>query len=386
MSLELTCKIDRILGTIGYHLLKRSVPERSKVRPETVKVIAVVKFLGGGSLTLAAPALLALKKRYPDAEFLLLTTPAVRANAELLGIYDRIFLFSPRKPFSAFKTLFQLKHLLSATASILLDLELYSRFTHILTAWLSPAYSVGLALDGEKTLWDETLTVTPDLPMYEAYDRAARSAGAEEFPEYPQKQWTVPAEERTKQLLIAPFCSALSLRREWDFDNWASLLDDFLALHEDFTAIILGAPSDRERGEALRQMLSETHQQKVKSWCGTADFKMAFDAIRHAAIFVGIDSAPLHLARLSGTPAVSLWGATDPVSLARPFKDYPEILLFARQNCTPCVHKENFPCPFSGSCTAQISCCDVLNAAEELLEGKVASTKFITPDIVEEEK
>ena len=106
MSLELTCKIDRILGTIGYHLLKRSVPERSKVRPETVKVIAVVKFLGGGSLTLAAPALLALKKRYPDAEFLLLTTPAVRANAELLGIYDRIFLFSPRKPFSAFKTLF----------------------------------------------------------------------------------------------------------------------------------------------------------------------------------------------------------------------------------------------------------------------------------------
>ncbi|MBQ8754549.1 MAG: glycosyltransferase family 9 protein [Lentisphaeria bacterium] len=383
MNLSLACKADRILGSIGYLFLRLFRKKNVLAKPEEVKTVAVVKFLGGGSLTLAAPAVLALKQRFPAARFLLLTTPEVRPNAELLGIYDEIFLFSPQRPFAALKTLFQLKHLLCSTASILIDLELYSRFTHILTAWLSASRSIGLAQPGEKCLWDETIYVGKDVYMYDAYDRAARLAGAEVLPEHPQQFRVSGTAEKEKTLIAAPFCSALSLRREWDLDKWGCFLEEFSALHEEFSIIILGAPSDRERGEQLRQMLSASRRNRAENWCGKANFQTAFNAIRRSALFVGIDSAPLHLARLSGTPAVSLWGATEPRSLARPFKDYPEILLCAGRNCTPCVHKDSLPCPCNPSCTAHISCAEVLRSVEELLAGKITSSCFITPDTTE---
>ena len=109
MNLALTCKLDRLLGSLFWGYLNVFQRRRSREMPEHFQCITVVKFLGGGSLTLAAPAVFAVKKRNPSAEILLLTTPEVAPNAELLGVYDRILLFSPSKPFAALKTLWLLK-------------------------------------------------------------------------------------------------------------------------------------------------------------------------------------------------------------------------------------------------------------------------------------
>ena len=378
MNLSITYKIDRLLGFFGSCILKLFPTERTGIRPDTPQLITVVKFLGGGSLTLAAPALLALKKRYPTAQFMLLTTPAVRANAELLGIYDRIICISPKQPLAAWKIFHALKKELKNTVSILLDFELYSAFTHVLTAWLSASYSIGLGLPGKKYLWDETFVVENNTLMHDAYDRTVQLAGAVPLKDHPQKFWGCAPENRQKTLIAAPFCSALSLRREWDFRKWAEFLNRFLAQNSDFSVIIPGAPDDRAQAQQLISNVAEPYRNRIENWCGSADFKTSFAAIRRAALFVGIDSAPLHLARLSGTPAVSLWGPTDPRSLARPFADYPEVILFAKHPCTPCVHKNGHPCPLGKSCTAAIPPEQVLHYTVELLAGRISDSTLVT--------
>ncbi|HLO75861.1 MAG TPA: hypothetical protein VK196_05330, partial [Magnetospirillum sp.] len=52
--------------------------------------LLVVKLFGGGSLFIALPNLVGLKRRYPDTELILLTTPSVRPFAAAMGVFDRI--------------------------------------------------------------------------------------------------------------------------------------------------------------------------------------------------------------------------------------------------------------------------------------------------------
>ena len=47
-----------------------------------------VKMLGGGSLVLAMPMLLGLRRAHPNVRMVLVTTPAVKPFAELLGVFD----------------------------------------------------------------------------------------------------------------------------------------------------------------------------------------------------------------------------------------------------------------------------------------------------------
>lgn len=54
--------------------------------------IAIIKILGGGSLVIAYPALLALKQLTHVRKLTLVTTPAVKPFGELLGIFDEIIV------------------------------------------------------------------------------------------------------------------------------------------------------------------------------------------------------------------------------------------------------------------------------------------------------
>lgn len=58
MNLSLACKADCILGSIGYLFLKLFRKKNVHAKPEEVKTVAVVKFLGGGrdiEITFADP-------------------------------------------------------------------------------------------------------------------------------------------------------------------------------------------------------------------------------------------------------------------------------------------------------------------------------------------
>ena len=54
--------------------------------------VTFIKLMGGGSLVIAYPALLALKKTPQIKQLRLITTSAVKPFAEILGVFDEIIV------------------------------------------------------------------------------------------------------------------------------------------------------------------------------------------------------------------------------------------------------------------------------------------------------
>ena len=379
MKLDFLYRIDRLFSLLGRLFMPLFMSAKSGKVPDTVKNIVIFKFLGGGSLTLAAPALFALKKRYPSARMILLATSVIKSNAELLDLFDDIETFSLSSPFQALKTFFKLKNLVSSQDNLVIDLELYSGFSHLVSAWISAkCYSAGLALPQERHFWNKAIFFRENIPMYQLYDELPKLVNGRVSSADTQNFYRLPSEKIDRDLLvIAPFCSNLSLRRQWQSQKFAELLDTLLLKRRQLRAVIIGAPEDFSEAERILSMLDAEIAPRVESWCGKADFAKAFEAVRRSGLFIGVDSAPLHLARLCAVPALSIWGATSPYHLTRNFENYSETLIVADAHCTPCVHRKNVYCPFEKSCTAMVKVNSVLTAAESLLDNPLTGGRGV---------
>ncbi len=379
MKLDFLYRIDRLFSLLGRLFMPLFMSAKSGKVPDTVKNIVIFKFLGGGSLTLAAPALFALKKRYPSARMILLATSVIKSNAELLDLFDDIETFSLSSPFQALKTFFKLKNLVSSQDNLVIDLELYSGFSHLVSAWISAkCYSAGLALPQERHFWNKAIFFRKNIPMYQLYDELPKLVNGRVSSADTQNFYRLPSEKIDSDLLvIAPFCSNLSLRRQWQSQKFAELLNTLLLKRRQLRAVIIGAPEDFSEAERILSMLDAEISPRVESWCGKADFAKAFEAVRRSGLFIGVDSAPLHLARLCAVPALSIWGATSPYHLTRNFENYSETLIVADAHCTPCVHRKNVYCPFEKSCTAMVKVNSVLTAAESLLDNPLTGGRGV---------
>src|SRR5512139_3154974 len=92
--------------------------------------ILVIKMLGGGSLVLALPALLGLRRAHPELRLSLLTTRGVAPFAQTLGVFEDIVAVDTRS---------FLRLLLSSGAAwvrvfgadTVVDLEVYSKLTTV---------------------------------------------------------------------------------------------------------------------------------------------------------------------------------------------------------------------------------------------------------------
>lgn len=379
MKLDFLYRIDRLFSLLGRLFMPLFMSAKSGKVPDMVKNIVIFKFLGGGSLTLAAPALFALKKRYPSARMILLATSVIKSNAELLDLFDDIETFSLSSPFQALKTFFKLKNLVSSQDNLVIDLELYSGFSHLVSAWISAkCYSAGLALPQERHFWNKAIFFRKNIPMYQLYDELPKLVNGRVSSADTQNFYRLPFEKIDRDLLvIAPFCSNLSLRRQWQSQKFAELLNTLLLKRRQLRAVIIGAPEDFSEAESILSMLDAEIAPRVESWCGKADFAKAFEAVRRSGLFIGVDSAPLHLARLCAVPALSIWGATSPYHLTRNFENYSETLIVADAHCTPCVHRKNVYCPFEKSCTAMVKVNSVLTAAESLLDNPLTGGRGV---------
>ena len=379
MNIQILSFLDTLIGKVClfaagmFSFAKRQLPEK-------FDHIVILKFLGFGSLILAAPALYAVKKRYPGAKIILYTTPGVQKHAGILHLFDEIIVLEPARPLYSIFTLFRLRCRFKGSKTLIFNLEFLSRISIFIAGFLRGSYTITLS---EKSYRFPDRCIIPkkngNMAMAAMYDSAAAVLGAvtdcNGYIGYLQKSFPAAAEKR---LTIAPFCSNLSLRRLWDQKNWSDLISKMYAHHPEYSIAVIGAPEDRENA---RQIIKDSGvpEEAAHNFCGEVDFEEAAGIIRQSSCFCGIDSAPLHLARLFAVPAVSLWGATDPLVLTRNFDGYPEAVIFARQKCTPCVHTSK-NCPLPSGCLNTIKTDTVFAAVEELLFQKINARKIVSPE------
>lgn len=149
------------------------------------------------------------------------------------------------------------------------------------------------------------------------------------------------AEARVAELLAANGVRAgryvhLHPASRWSFKCWpsarmAELVD---ALAADGRQIVIsGAPGGDE--QAMVEAILAASKSRPLNLCGQLSLKELAALTAQAALFVGVDSAPMHIAAAVGTPVVALFGPSGEKDWG-PWQVPARVVASERHPCRPC--------------------------------------------------
>jgi predicted lipopolysaccharide heptosyltransferase III len=169
--------------------------------------------------------------------------------------------------------------------------------------------------------------------------------------------------------LIVLHVSAGNPFRRWPAQSFAQAAAALAAANRSRRVIITSGPSEAAAAEAVageaRRLAGDAAGGIVRS--GEFDLSELRALLDRAALYIGGDSGPMHIAATSRTPVVALFGPTLP-ERSLPWRD-PAIGAVAVEAgplpCRPCHQRHCVPGDFR--CLAMISPNMVVDAAERLL-------------------
>jgi ADP-heptose:LPS heptosyltransferase len=337
--------------------------------------IVVVKMAGGGSLLLALPALLGLRRSFPRLPLTIVCGADVRPFAETLGVFDRIEVIDDRggPPTLLWSSGRVLASLLRRRVDTVLDLEVYSVLSTVFSSFTCARNRIGFYL--ENTHWRRNVHThlvffNRSAGVFHFYEAIVRLLGsgpasvedcrAHVVARLEQGEGTDGTREALAALGDEPFaavgagCSELGYVRQMPPGEWRALARRRAGSMTERHWVFLGSAGDREVSEAVARAVAEELGAASFRWtnlCGTLPLASSLAVLKRARRFVGVDSALLHAARLLGVPSVSFWGPTNPANLLRPIAGLEDEVHYRPPICSPCIHvAETPPCKGDNVC------------------------------------
>lgn len=154
----------------------------------------------------------------------------------------------------------------------------------------------------------------------------------------------------------------------WLFKCWPAAsvaqLADALAT-KGFRIVLTAAPGAAE-GKMI-ETVRKSMNAAVIDLAGQLNLKELAALTARARLFVGVDSAPMHIAAAMGTPVVALFGPTDDIAWA-PWSVVARVVTSGQHPCRPCGLDGCGGSKVS-ECLTQLPVAQVLAACNELLAG-----------------
>ena len=365
MNLRLKQRLDWVAGGILIALLRPPVWLLGRLlrRDHALRVggrVCVFKLVGGGSLVIAYPALLGLRRRHPATELSLLCTRAVAPFAETLHIFDRLIVIDDSSLPRLLGTAFAAWRRLLGTDTVI-DLEVHSRLSTVYSLLTCARNRIGFYL--ESAFWREGLHThliffNRFSGSYLFYEKLVELLGAEPATADACREHLLaglPAPEPRPPLhtvCIGHACSELGRERMLAPAHWVKVLTDEDGDARERRLVFLGGRADRGDAERiLAPFRAARPQHTYENRCGELSLAQSLSLLAAADEFWGIDSALLHYARLLRKPCLSFWGPTHPESRLEPVPGLDERVLYRKVPCSPCIHvAEAPPCGGNNVC------------------------------------
>ena len=337
--------------------------------PENVHIL-VIKMAGIGDLLLATPALRALRETYPHAHIDLLVTPDSAGILNGWQVIDRIivldkYLFDyPQQFLTRPHNLLRLKPLWRDLRDGHYDAVLllhhltlpFGRLKHQLLLRATGAqWRVGLD-NGHGWFLNVRVKDNGFGAMHEAeyYLAVAGAVGAKTkdkrlvvpLSEADHRQaWQLLYEHETPQnirhpiIAMHPGSGGYSTARRWAPERFAQLADTLYS-SVGGQLLLLGGPEEAELHQHIIDMMHS--EMSVRSMAGRGSIKVTAALLEQVDLFIGNDSALVHLAVAAGTPTVAIFGLTNAQAWG-PFADEKagQQALIVRLNlpCMPCFYR-----------------------------------------------
>lgn len=305
--------------------------KQKQLRHAEIRRVLVLQFSPIGDTIFAVPALKALREYYPQATIVVLAS--ARAGDVLKGLPYHDMLRICRSGLDVARTLVEFRHLHFDLAVGLSNQGSWLSFfcgTPFKAGFPTPLLS--LAEPG-------ALKEEPAAHVVEYCLAVVRLLGATVPGDRRLELWLSPAEkERARTFLAAhglsdpmvavhPGGRYFPLKR-WPVERFARLVDALAG--QGYRAVIVGGPEDTE----LAGSLAEQAECEPVVAAGRLRLKETAALLAHCRLFIGNDSAPLHMAAAVNTPTLGLFGPTDP----RQFSPYGpgHTVLYKALPCSPC--------------------------------------------------
>ena len=322
-----------------------------------VRRVLVTKLRHHGDVLLASPVFTVLKHALPAAEIDALvyreTAPMLEGHPAIASIHsiDREW-----KHEGLIAQATAERRLLSVLSGRRYDLLVHLT-EHPRGAWLArllrPRYSVARDLDGANRLWRGSFTHRYRLPRttprhtVECNLDALRRIGFQPAPE-DKRLVLCPDDKSAARVRTLLAQQGLEARRfvqlhpgsRWLFKCWppersAALLDRLAAAG--LRVAVTGAPEARERSlvGAILGACASASRSRVVDLSGALSLRELAALTREARAFVGVDSAPMHIAAAMGTPVVALFGPSGEIEWG-PWGVAHRVISSPAYPCRPC--------------------------------------------------
>jgi heptosyltransferase I len=116
--------------------------------------------------------------------------------------------------------------------------------------------------------------------------------------------------------------------RDWGFENFSLLTEQLKS--EGFNVCLMGHGSKEQEKAARLAQLHEIHD-----FTGRLTIAESFHLISNSLVYMGADSGPLHLASLTSTPIVALYGPNIP-EISGPWRKKDVTIVRKSMHCQPC--------------------------------------------------
>lgn len=349
--------------------------------------ILLIRLREIGDVVFTTPAVRALRERFPDAHLAYVVEPVAEAVVRANPCIDSVIL-APRG-----SGLSGLRHDLALGArlrrehyDIVIDFHGGPRAS--LLAWLSRAPTrIGYEVAGRAWMYSTQVPRARELrarhSVENQWDLLAPLGLPAPSPERYPVEMTVDAAVReavssrlrvagaaAERPLVVIHVSAGNPFRRWPISAFAEVAAGLASGPTGCTVVMTSGPSDRDAAglviDTARARLSDGAADRVLK-CGDFTLPELRALVDLAALYIGGDSGPMHIAATSHVPIVALYGPTLPARSApwRPVACVSEAVETPGLSCRPCHQRVCEPGDFR--CLTGIDPAQVLMSARRAL-------------------
>lgn len=353
--------------------------------PNKVKVIAIAKLLGMGSILRATPLIRALRQKYPSAKYIFITTLKNKPLIDRIPLIDECYSIRDTSFLNLFRDiLFLLINLWKNKIDLYFDLEVYSAFSTILATLSLARNRYGFYRESTRFrmgLNTHLVYFNDHRHISEIYLQFARACGVENMDckiekinlqdkdKLELREWLKShnLSEDIPYIVINPNASDLLLERRWPKDYFV-LLINALSHNWNNPIFIVGSPEEYSYVNILWDKLSNQAKKITFNLAKKISLGAVINLIYKAKLMITNDSGLYHVAVSAEIPVISLWGPADPAHYAE-VSGNKNIIFYCKDiYCSPCIHKVYFPpCRGNNICMKSIPPKEVYKRACEVL-------------------
>lgn len=287
--------------------------------------ILIIKMRFHGDMLLTTPVISTLKRQYPAAHIDMLlyqdTLPILSENPDIHAFYGVVKKNSGAKDkitnfLSLIKTLRTQRYDLIVNLTdqrmiallvrlIPAGIKITQDYSHRQSSFWKKSFTHLAPTRGEHVV-ERNLSVLAPLGI-------AQLVAQTSMPYRPEHWQTLECQlkrlgVKARYVVIQP--TARQLFKCWDNEKFSQVID---ALEQQSLSVVLTCGPDEDDLSCVNEIAQGCRITPVTALAGKTQFPELAALIDHAALFIGVDSAPMHIAAAVKTPIVCLFGATDRV-------------------------------------------------------------------------